>query len=120
MRFLIDNALSPQLATSLSAAGHDAVHVRERNLQHAEDETIFDAAAKEDRIIVSADTDFGAILTLRKQKKPSVVLFRHPSPRRADVQAKLLLANLQNIAEDLKSGAIVVVHQDRIRVRRLV
>ena len=32
MRFLIDNALSPQLAVALIVAGHDAVHVRELGL----------------------------------------------------------------------------------------
>ena len=33
MRFLVDNALSPVLATLLSQAGHDALHVRTIELQ---------------------------------------------------------------------------------------
>jgi predicted nuclease of predicted toxin-antitoxin system len=57
MRFLVDNALSPVLATLLSRAGHDALHVRTIELQQAEDIVIFDRAAAEDRIVVSADTD---------------------------------------------------------------
>ncbi len=60
MRFLVDNALSPLLATLLSQAGHDALHVHTIDLQRAEDNVIFDKAAAEDRIVVSADTDFGA------------------------------------------------------------
>ena len=63
MRFLIDNALSPSIAESLRAAGHDALHVRDVGLQGKDDPTIFDRAAAEDRIIVSADTDFGFILS---------------------------------------------------------
>ena len=62
MKFLIDNALSPTLAVGLREAGHDAIHVRELGLQAEADEPIFDLAAKEERVIVSADTDFGAIL----------------------------------------------------------
>jgi predicted nuclease of predicted toxin-antitoxin system len=36
MRFLVDNALSPVLATLLSRAGPDALHVRTIELQRAE------------------------------------------------------------------------------------
>jgi predicted nuclease of predicted toxin-antitoxin system len=44
MRFLIDNALSPALTALLQQAGHDAIHVRELGLQHADDEVIFERA----------------------------------------------------------------------------
>ena len=60
MRFLVENAVSPVVATLLTRAGHDALHVRTIELQRAEDIVIFDRAAAEDRIIVTADTDFGA------------------------------------------------------------
>jgi predicted nuclease of predicted toxin-antitoxin system len=119
LKFLIDNALSPQLAVLLQQAGHDAIHVRERNLQHADDEVIFDAAAAELRVVVSADTDFGTILAFRTHSLTSVILFRYPSPRTPEDQAQLLLTNLPSISEDLSLGAIVVIRQDRIRVRRL-
>jgi len=118
MKLLVDNALSPELARILQTAGHDAVHVRDRNLQHAADEVIFEAAAAEGRVIVSADTDFGAILTLRRQTHPSLILFRNPSPRRAEPQAQLLLTNLPSFRDDLEQGAIVVLRLDRIRIRR--
>jgi predicted nuclease of predicted toxin-antitoxin system len=39
-------------------------------LQHADDELIFDRAAVEGRILVSADADFGTLLAVRSSRQP--------------------------------------------------
>lgn len=119
MRFLVDNALSPVLAQRLSNAGHDAVHVRDLKLQSADDDRVLALAEQEDRVLVSADTDFGAILAASALGKPSLVLFRGDSPRRPEKQAALLLANLPTIGKLLSEGAIVVFEASRIRTRKL-
>ena len=118
MRFLIDNALSPLVAEGLRQAGHDAVHVRDRQMSAAPDVEVFEFAASEDRVLVSADTDFGTLLALWHLNRPSVIILRHPN-KHPKSQTELLLANLPSLEEPLTQGSVAVLEATRLRVRRL-
>ncbi len=115
----MDNALSPLVAEGLRQAGHDAVHVRDFGMQAAKDEDILALAGNEQRIVVSADTDFGDLLALGQATTPSVILFRHPSRRSPEDQLRLLLANVPGVSDALDQGSIVVFEEARIRIRVL-
>jgi predicted nuclease of predicted toxin-antitoxin system len=93
------------------ALRYAAETVRERIVLHT--------AQQDDRILVSADTDFGALLAASHESSPSVVLVRRVVGRRVEVLAGLLIANLPPVEEDLLAGSIVVIGDDSLRIRRL-
>jgi predicted nuclease of predicted toxin-antitoxin system len=119
MKFLIDQALSPLLADRLKLVGYDVVHVRDYGMQKASDNEILSRADKEDRILLSADNDFGTILAQLQASKPSVIIFRGNLSRRPLRQIDLLLLNLPQLQLSLEQGSIVVMEEGRIRVRSL-
>ncbi len=119
MRFLLDEGLSPRVLDLLGAAGYDVVHVRDIGLQSRPDPAVLAAALEQRRVLVTLDTDFGALLALSRARQPSVILFRGEVTRRPEGQAMLLLANLDQITADLNKGAAVVLGDGRVRVRRL-
>lgn len=119
MKLLVDQNIARRVAVMLCDAGHDAVHVSDRGLSAAEDIAILELARDEGRIIVSEDTDFGALLSEAQTNAPSFVLLRGGEPMSPEDQAATLIANLPSVEADLEAGAIVVIARGRLRVRPL-
>jgi predicted nuclease of predicted toxin-antitoxin system len=109
----------PRIAAALHQAGYQTCHVIDVGLGSATDEQILAWAADNDRVIISSDTDFSAILAHQRRSTPSFVLLRHLNDLTPDEQTTLLLDNLPAIAGDLVTGAVVTMLRDRIRVRAL-
>lgn len=95
------------------------VTAREADLSRATDEVVIDFARREGRVLVSADTDFGTILARTSASTPSFVLIRRMAHERPMEQAQIILDNLPAVAEDLDAGAVVVLGDRTLRIRRL-
>lgn len=107
------------MVSALNGAGFDAVHVRDLGLAAAEDAEVLATAESDERILVSADSDFGTLLAATRAARPSVVFLRRTNGRRYDEIASLLTANLPQVADDLRAGAMVVIDQEEMRISRL-
>lgn len=106
------------MADLLRAGRHDCVHVYEQGLGGQPDEQIMALADREQRILISADADFGELLANAPVLAPSVILLRS-SDKRTESLTGVILANLGQVEEDLAAGALVVITDTRIRIRRL-
>ncbi len=89
------------------------------SMQAASDEQILGRALDEDRVIVSADSDFGAILATQEAERPSFILFRDPNLLIAADYVNLLLATLPVLEPELETGCVAVFRHGRLRVRKL-
>jgi predicted nuclease of predicted toxin-antitoxin system len=118
MRFVLDMNMPPQLATWLRSQGHDAVHVADDGLGASSDHEILIRATTEHRIVVSFDLDFGDILSAARLSGTGVVLLRLRSARQAHIRQRLQVAIVQ-AGEAMEEGAIVLVEDARIRIRRM-
>lgn len=119
MRLLLDANLSPSLRAGLEHAGNDVAHVRDVDLLHESDTEIMVYAANEDFVIVTADSDFAAILAIAGDSSPSVVQLRGVAELAPPVHLQLLVENLPAVVDDLEAGAVVSLSRQRLAVRRL-
>lgn len=119
MRLLLDNNLSARLIPLLASEGWDVVHLAQLGLRDADDDVVLEAARRQSRVLMSADTDFGALLAASNAVAPSIVLLRRVAGRRVEDLALLLVANLPMVEADLDAGCVVAIGEDNLRVRRL-
>ena len=119
MKLLVDEHLSIRVAAMLRGAGHDAVHVTAVGLGSTNDEVILRAAADDGSIIVTADADFGTLLALRGDHRPSVLMLRSSDHLTPEQQAELIVLAVGRVESELEQGAIASVTPERIRLRTL-
>jgi predicted nuclease of predicted toxin-antitoxin system len=118
MRLLLDLNLSPALCSRFAAASHDAVHWSSVGDPKAPDVTILAYARQHDRIVLTHDLDFGALLAANRAESPSVIQFRTQdvlAPKFVDI----VLSTLKQFESEIRAGALVVIDERRSRVRIL-
>jgi predicted nuclease of predicted toxin-antitoxin system len=75
VRWLADECVGAPLVTSLRSLGHDVLHVAEI-AAGLSDLDVIGLAAREKRILLTEDKDFGELVFRRKHPVPGLVLLR--------------------------------------------
>jgi predicted nuclease of predicted toxin-antitoxin system len=118
MKFLLDMNLSPRLAEIFRENGYESIHWTEVGASDACDKDILHWARENGWIIITNDLDFGAILAMEGLRFPSVI-----QTRRLELFPESLFPILEQVvkrfANELTSGALIVVDEKRMRVRLL-
>ena len=117
MRFLVDMNLSPRIADRLREQGHDAIHALDRGQGDLPDHEIFERAAEERRVVITFDLDFGEIAGRANERRSGVILLRLKRAGRSYLEDRLKIA-IAEAGNALEEGAVVLVEDARIRVRR--
>ena len=117
MRFLLNMNVPRGLGTRLTAQGHECRHVGDMGMARASDVAIVQEARRNREVIVTHDLDYGRILFFDAEPRCSVVIFRvrntHP-----DNLFSRLMSNWIEIEKPLAEGAIVVLEDAALRIRR--
>ena len=116
MKFLADMGVSPLTVAFLRSMGHEAVRLPEVGLAEASDADVIARAARENEIVVTFDLDYPALLALRRAARVSAIVFRTFSADPLWINTRLTDC-LPRIIQPLAKGAIVVIEDDRVRIR---
>ena len=76
MRFLADMGISMKTVIWLRQIGYEATHLFEEELNMLDDSSILEKAKNERSVLLTCDLDFGQLLSLNNDSKPSVIIFR--------------------------------------------
>ena len=118
LNFLVDMNLSPQWLAILQKHGWSAVHWSTIGDLGARDKKIMDWARDQKYVLFTHDLDLGTMLALTHEAGPSVLQVRAEDTL-PDFLEEAVTAALNQHEAELSTGALVVVHESRSRVRVL-
>jgi len=118
VKIVVDMNLSPEWLEVFTRAGWQACHWSQIGRPNADDDEIFSWAAANNHLVFTQDLDFPKILFASQSGKPSVVLLRIKNELDSIQRARVCAAIRQESAK-LQAGAIMVIDDQRIRLRAL-
>jgi len=117
MKLKLDENVSALTAAPLRALGHDVDTVRDEHLTGADDDTVWDAAQRDGRLLVTSDLDFSDVRKFAPGRHHGIILLRLRDPSRRVIEERVLALFRTGDAASW-SGCFVVATDHRVRVLR--
>lgn len=118
MKLLLDQGLPRSSAEILRKKGWDIQHTGEIGMSRATDRQILKYARDEQRIVITLDSDFHAIMAVENLNSPSVIRIRKEGLRGPEL-AELIEKIWSKIGEQLRNGAMATITEKAIRIRKI-
>ena len=115
MRFLADESCDFSVVRALRSAGHDVQAIAEIAPQ-TQDTDVIELAAREGRVLLTEDKDFGQLVYAELRRSSGVILVRFPFTHREELP-RFVLETVEQIGDRLL-GAFVVLTPQKIRIGR--
>jgi len=112
-------SVSYKVALWLTSVEYDAIHLSNIGLHRLTDNLIIEKAITEDRIILTADMDFGQILAFTKTTSVSVIQFRLFDLSPENITSKLKIV-FDKFSTQLNAGNVIItIQENKIRFKKL-
>jgi predicted nuclease of predicted toxin-antitoxin system len=118
IRLLLDPGLPRSTGKHFSLVDWDVVHVGEIGMSTSSDKEILEAGRLDNRVCVTLDADFHALLATTYASSPSTVRIRREGLDARSI-AELLQTIWPRIIQAVDGGAMVTVTERSVRVRSL-
>lgn len=115
-RLLLDQCLPRSAAKRLREEGWDVVHVGDVGMIHAQDEEILAFARQENRICVTLDADFHALLAVASVTDVSVIRIRIEGLN-SIAFVDIIKQIWPKVEQAVTEGALITVTTKNIRIR---
>jgi predicted nuclease of predicted toxin-antitoxin system len=114
--WLADECVAASLVRGLRGAGHDVLYIAEFAASLSDPEVIA-LASREERLLLTADKDFGELVFRRGHPVPGLILLRIDPSKGPLVLARLMDA-IDRFGQNLQ-GRYIVIEEIRFRSRSL-
>jgi len=112
MRLLLDSCLSKFAVDALREKGHAIIWIPEEGIDPGDTE-ILNRAYQDDRVLVTADKDFGDLVFVFKEPHSAIIRLVN---FKAKEQGQIILTVLDQFYEEMDKRPILTVDENRIRV----